>query len=130
MLFPGRGGENCIQAVDAFFVSTHEKYKEYFKNDFGKTIQKKIDEYIKEHATELSDLFSKEGAKALTIEVLNNVMPTVCKIISDEVLGSSPKEEVCLIKVKDIEGKWLVTQAKIAEEKKDTEEQDDESEGR
>ena len=104
------------------------------KTDFKDQIQKMVDEYVKDHVNELTEIYTKEGAKALTVEVVNKVMPSICKIVSDGIVGTDPKEEVCLIKVEKVDDKWLVTEAKVAEEKKDSEgegdsETESESEG-
>ncbi len=48
------------KAVNAFFASTHEKYKEYFKNDFGKT---------------LKGVFTDEPTYSLFVDTKDGVVP-------------------------------------------------------
>ena len=82
--------------------------------DYTQEVTSMVQNYTNEHLSELVQILNEQGQEALAQKIINDIMPDLCDLISGLILSTGEKTEKAILKVENIDGKWLVTEAKLA----------------
>lgn len=83
--------------------------------DLGTEASLLSENYTSEHLEELVAIYNEQGEEALTKAIINGVLPEVMTILKDRILSSEGESNTCVLKIENIDGKWLVTEAKLTD---------------
>ena len=82
-------------------------------SDFGVDISGFTEQYATEHLDELIEIYNDQGEDGIIKYTINGILPDLTQMMQDHVISSEGKTAVCSLKVENIDGKWLVTEADL-----------------
>ncbi len=74
-----------------------------------------VQKYAEENIDELTKVLEDDGEEGLTNKLVSACMPMICDKISEYLAASEGYSSKIVMKVENLDGKWMVTEAKTAE---------------
>ena len=85
------------------------------ESEMSTKVSELVQKYSEENIDELVKVLQDEGEDALLQKIVSACMPSICQMISEFVAASGEKTASFIMKVENLDGKWMVTEAKAAE---------------
>ncbi|MBO5994176.1 MAG: hypothetical protein J6Q41_01530 [Firmicutes bacterium] len=85
------------------------------EGDYSDVVKELLQNYIVENYEELSKIMTEEGDEALTKRMINDMLPEICDSLIKILNEDGGKNETIIIGEAKQEGKWVITDARIAE---------------
>ena len=85
------------------------------ESDYADEVKTLMQTYIVDNYEELTKIMTEEGEEALTQRLINDTLPMICENLTKALKENQGKNEKVIIGTEKIDGKWIVSEARIAE---------------
>ena len=85
------------------------------ESDLSASVQDIATSYTQENLDKLIEIYNTQGQDALTQAIVNGILPDLLGGMKEYIMSSGEKDVTCILKIENIEDKWLVTEAKLTE---------------